>query len=304
MLEYFAVSDNDGSINEDVSEDAANVRAQYDEMRNLQDLADVATLFPDQYQSMLDDVLASFSPDEDLDMLSLSTLASPIPALTDDGFARLEARCDDLIDILKSIRDSLPEETSSAFDIEQAKSVFNTESIRAYTATFFRYGHVHFPIIHPSTFGDEDTSTPLLLAVIMGGAFRSTPSKQTHLARSFFYLIEEYIFRKIEGLAQLHPSPTPPSTETLQLLQAGIMIVYLMFLTNYAPARKRGRLYRLPQFIAAVRTYELFSKQFPPSRNWKDFVYEETTIRYVVPGSSVSCSPLTQRQSRNMGRLS
>lgn len=279
MLEYFAATDNDGSINEVVSEDAANVRAQYDEMRNMQDLADVATLFPEQYQSMLDDMLASFSPDEDLDMLSLSMSSSPIPALTDDGFARLEARCGSLIDVLESVRDGLPEDAATAFDMTDAKSIFNPESIRAFTATFFRFGHVHFPIIHPSTFGDENTSTPLLLAVIMGGAFRSTPSKQTNLARSFSYPIEEYIFSKINTLSQLPPSSSPPSTETLQLLQAGIMMAYLMFLTNYPPTRKRGRLHRLPQLIAAVRGLELFSKQFSLSRNWKDFVYQETTVR-------------------------
>lgn len=282
MVEYLNTTDNDQVLNADIPE----VKASNSNERPIQDLfvpdmMDIMSLFPTDYASMLDDMMQDFVPDDDLNFLSLSS-ASPVPFLTDAGYTLLEAKSASMAMDLYTIHCTLASTDATyndTFDPQQAESVLCVDNLRSFIAAFFRLTHFHFPIVHYPTFGTMDTSKCLLLTVIMCGAYRSPSMPDTVACQGYLRLAEEYVFREIEFAMGISP-PGPPTPENLQILQSGIMMLYLLLMTNNRSARKRAQIQRLPRLVAAVRHFGLIKMRRTPGVEWYKFIYEETCLRY------------------------
>lgn len=283
MLEYLNNTDNDQVLNEDIPDvKTSNGNDLPTQEPFVPGMMDIMSLFPTDYASMLDDMMQDFVPDDDMNFLSLSS-GSPVPFLTDAGYSLLESKSASMAMDLYTIHCTLASTDATyndTFDPQQAESVLCVDNLRSYIATFFRLSHLHFPIVHYPTFGTMDTSKCLLLTVIMCGAYRSAPMPDTVAILGYLRLAEEYVFREIEFAMGTSP-PGPPTPENLQILQAGIMNLYLLFLTNDRGSRRRGQVQRLPRLVAAVRHFGLNKMRRTPGVEWYKFIYEETCLRYV-----------------------
>ncbi len=276
MQHYLNVANNDGSFNENVP-DSENAPGGSSDPSH--DIGDILALLPSYHTEILDEALGAFTPNEDFDMLSLSTL-SPIPALTDAGYETLVSKAASLATGLRELHNEL-EVIDPAFagphDIDTVGDVFCAEKIRFFAAAFFRLTHVHFPLVHFPTFGTPETSTILILAVTIFGASRCAASKHTTQAKTFTKLAEQYIFRALYRMNA--DAPHHLSLAQLQTLQAAVAIANFMMNHNDWTLRERARLKRLPTLIYSIRRFELTKVTSAPTLDWLSFILGETAAR-------------------------
>lgn len=236
---------------------------------------------------MLDDIIDSFDPKQNSDLLS-PTRRSPIPIFSDDvGFDMLTRMSDAIVGELHAFHQTLPA-TDDNFDVHQARVVLCADHLRAFCATFFRISIIYVPIIHYATFGMPDTSMILVLAVAITGAFRSTPINHALLARGYGELVDKYILSKLE---QLIASEQHLTTQGLQILQAALLVQHRLNMDN---AFLKSRLQTLPILTRALRHFKLHELQYQPGLDWQQFITNETIIRYVSITVCCSHNLLTQ----------
>lgn len=273
MQHYLNVANNDGSFNENVPDSENSTE---NSPGPSQDISDIMAFLPSYHTAILDDARGAFSPNDDLNMLSLSGL-SPIPALTDLGFEILVAKAASLVTGLRDLHYELQASGTAftpAYNIEELENVLCAEKIRFFAAAFFRLTHVHFPLVHFPTFGIPETSTFLVLAVTIFGASRCAPFKHTMQAQEFTTLAEEYIFREVQRLNI--EAPRELALEQLQTLQAAVAITNLMINHNDWSLRERARLQRLPKLIYSVRQFKLTNRNSQLPLDWHQFIFNET----------------------------
>lgn len=230
-------------------------------------------LFPPCVDSMLDDIIDSFDPKQNSDLLA-PTRRSPIPIFSDDaGFDMLTRMSKAIVRELHAFHQALPA-PDDTFDVDQAREVLCADHLRAFCATFFRISIIYVPIIHYATFGTPDTSMILVLAVAMTGAFRSTPINHALLARGYGELVDKYTLSKLEQLIESEQHLTPHG---LQVLQAALLVQHRL---NMDSAFLKSRLHTLPILIRAMRHFKLHELQYQPGLDWQQFITNETIIRY------------------------
>ncbi|KAH6974781.1 hypothetical protein EDB80DRAFT_830640, partial [Ilyonectria destructans] len=173
------------------------------------------------------------------------------------------------------------------FDISLAKSVFTVPNLE-YFLGFYAYAiRSYHPILHIPTFSYEQASLPLLLAIFLLGALFSPPMDHAISARHFFHLSEEFIFNHptFRQLLLGSNSPTVPTIETIEILQAAWTILIVQSGINDQLTRRRIRVEKNPLFNAAVRLSGVLRIKHPISitdytaKDWTIFIQHESCIR-------------------------
>lgn len=99
-------------------------------------------------------------------------------------------------------------------------------------------------------------------------------------ARFFFRLAEEYVFRLLREMIM---RPNNLGDESIQTVQATVLIHALQINSNHNGVRLRVRVNRFPEIVAAMRHLDLFSAvrgERLEAENWERFVADETRFRY------------------------
>jgi hypothetical protein len=166
------------------------------------------------------------------------------------------------------------------FPLDLARAVFTSNNVAEYVSAFFSYFHPHTPFIHRPSFDIQTVSLPLLLTISFLGSVFATPQDDALTARYFFDLGEEYIF----GL--LHQASTHSNysiDESVQIVQAAVLIHALQMDSNNDSIRLRIRTHRFPAIVASMRRLDLFMTSRTLHSKFIDrdqFIIEETRIRY------------------------
>jgi hypothetical protein len=207
---------------------------------------------------------------------ALETLSLPHPP-------GLQDRSETLVSLLEGQYKSTPHLfllTVSQFPKDLARAVFTADNILKYVSAFFNSFHPHTPFLHRPSFDIENVSSPLLLAIALLGSVFCTPQDDALSARCFFDLGEEYVF---DLLREVITHGNRPGDESIQIVQAAVLMHALQVNSNHEGVRHRIRVHRFPEIVATVRCLGLFgSVRTPPSGlgNWQQFIDDEVKIRY------------------------
>lgn len=169
---------------------------------------------------------------------------------------------------------------TAGFPMDLAKTVFTTENLTDYVSAYFSYVHPHFPFIHRPTFDIQTASLTLLLAVFLSGSAHSVPQDDALSARHFFNLAEEYIFRLLRTIVA---SSDQFSDDSVQTVQAALLIQSLQISFNNTSIRHRIRIHRRPDLVASIRSLGLTGIMHTTclgSMNWEQFITKEIKVRY------------------------
>jgi hypothetical protein len=247
----------------------------------------IADLFPD--------IFLDLYMDQDIETCDLIPTAIPPHASTS-----IQKPIEALISLLTAQYESRPDLLPSStrqFPIELARAVFTSNNIVGYVSAFFSYFHPHTPFLHRPSFDAENVSSHLLLAVSLVGSIFCTPQDHALSARCFFGLGEEYVFGLLRNVIT-HNNRS--SEESIQIVQAAVLMHALQVNSNHEGVRHRIRVTRFPEIVAAMRCLGLFGTlRTPHSSNtdWKQFITDEVKIRYD------SYYARLIRTSSNMNRL-
>ncbi|SPO01605.1 uncharacterized protein DNG_04278 [Cephalotrichum gorgonifer] len=176
---------------------------------------------------------------------------------------------------------------SSDFDSSAARALFEVTNFEYFTQVYMHRVWPYYPFIHIATFDYERASLPLLLAVFLTGALHAPPTSSAVSARRFLNLAEEFIFSHptMKGLLLNHDSPFEPATEVIEILQAGLAILYTQISINDEATRCRIRVKRYPFLSTVVRLVGILQAKHPipvPSydaNDWNTFIMWESCIR-------------------------
>ncbi|KAL1629783.1 hypothetical protein SLS56_005306 [Neofusicoccum ribis] len=174
------------------------------------------------------------------------------------------------------------------FDWQLAANVFTVDNLRTFAGQYFRYVHPYNPVMHPSAFSFDTSHTCLLLAVFLFGSIFSPPDDSAISATCFFDLAEEYVFshaifthgvwEHVQGDLQ-----RMISRAEVDILQAAQIIHTLQGARNHRETRRRIRVLRHPQLIAAVRQYGLLRfKRSSHVCNSDEYLRDEGVLRSVA----------------------
>jgi hypothetical protein len=195
----------------------------------------------------------------------------------------LQERSEEIILLLKAqyiLTPSLCPLSVSRFPADLARSVLTSDNIVEYVAAFFTSFHPHTPFLHRPSFDIETVSSPLLLATTLLGSVFSSPKDDALSARCFFDLGEEYIFGQ---LREVITHRNRLSNESIQIVQAAVLMHALQVNSNHDGVRHRIRVHRFPEIVAAVRCLDLFGSahtQQSELADWQLFIDEEVRVRY------------------------
>ncbi|KAJ5762082.1 uncharacterized protein N7511_005464 [Penicillium nucicola] len=164
--------------------------------------------------------------------------------------------------------------------------------IRAY----FDYATLHTPIIGRSCFNIHTTSSHLLLAIIATGGQLLPSVDSTFSSSEFFELVQDFIFDQAP-LRNPHScglSKSPLSHETLEILQAALIMLCTEVATRSNPISHSTCISRFLKLVSAIRGFSLtkvrrydsftgdeydFDSSINISSTWKRFLKDEAMIR-------------------------
>ncbi|KAK1143583.1 hypothetical protein N8T08_006193 [Aspergillus melleus] len=169
--------------------------------------------------------------------------------------------------------------------IEQG--LFSVTNLVEYTQLYLQCLRRHCPIIDLPTSRISSVSSPLLLAMFLGGSILSYPRDTYHLAIECFDLAEECIF----GLpifktgCKVSGAPESRMPDLAEPLMAAIIMVNLQVGRNDPGIRRRIRRQRFPSLVYAARSLSLFqiahqNTSLQPVLNGLTFTEKESLIRY------------------------
>ncbi|KAK3296384.1 uncharacterized protein B0H64DRAFT_475198 [Chaetomium fimeti] len=180
---------------------------------------------------------------------------------------------------------------TGTFDASLAAQVFTRAHRDAFVPTYFRYTHLHLPLVHRPSF-DPDTSPPALtLAVFLCGALYAPPRDSVLAVRGFFAVVEEWVFRRLEGLVKgveeegggVEALEGEREREVCGTVQAALLVHGAQFIVNNPAFRSRGWVGRRPALVQAVRRLGLVRARHAcygeGGVDWERWVREETRIR-------------------------
>ncbi|KAK4119646.1 hypothetical protein N657DRAFT_706794 [Parathielavia appendiculata] len=208
-------------------------------------------------------------PFADPSPFSLSQIPYSIPSIEEDMDPALEPIVTDLERLHVTLTTTDPS-YNGTFDATLAKQVFTRPNREVFIPTYFRYTHLHMPLVHRPSFSVETAAPALLLVVFLCGSLYSPPRDSVLAVRTFFRIVEGYVFGKLEALLKLISQggvredgaadgrAHEHETELYQTLQAALLIQGAEFLMNAGDARSRA--WRVRGTLAdAVRRLELTS---------------------------------------------
>jgi hypothetical protein len=166
------------------------------------------------------------------------------------------------------------------FPMSLARSVLSRDNIVEFVSAFFTTFHPHTPFLHRPSFDIDTVSSPLLLATSLLGSVFSAPKDDALSSRYFFDLTEEYVFTLLRGIITHRNCP---SKESIQIVQAAVLMHALQVNSNQEGVRHRIRVHRFPEIVAAVRCLGLFGSVCTPQSglgDWQNFINDQVRIRY------------------------
>jgi hypothetical protein len=238
----------------------------------------VSFLDDDYMADLFSGIFSNFDVGQDVGYTEQTLPAIAIPSVT-----VTHRRAAELIALLKAEYEST--QTASPFSVSRfpmdvAKAVFNGNNLVEYVSAFFRFFHPHTPFIHRPSFDMSMASPHLLLAIFLVGSIFRTPQDDALAARYFFGLAEDHVFGL---LREVIARGKHASEESIQVVQAGVLMHALQVNSNHEVVRLRVRVNRFPEIVAAVRRLGLFgavrAKSLEYSK-WKQFIGDEVRIRY------------------------
>ncbi|KAH6974769.1 hypothetical protein EDB80DRAFT_830585, partial [Ilyonectria destructans] len=211
---------------------------------------------------------------------TLKTISSPL----------LSKRVEELIAQLSKTRQIMALSNATDlpdFDISLAKSVFTVPNLEYFLGIYAYTIWSYHPILHIPTFSYEQVSLPLLLAIFLLGALFSPTMDHALSARHFFHISEEFIFNHptFRQLLLGSNSPTDPTIETIEILQAALTILIIQCGINDQLTRRRIRVEKNPLLNAAVRLSGVLRIKHRISitdytaKDWTIFIQHESCIR-------------------------
>jgi hypothetical protein len=165
--------------------------------------------------------------------------------------------------------------------IDAARVVFTSSNIVEYVFAFFSSFHPHTPFLHRPSFDIEKVSLHLLLAVLLVGSVFAAPQDDALSARHFFGIGEDHVF---DLLREVNTHDLYSSKESIEIVQAAVVMHALQVNSNQEGVRHRIRVRRFPEIVAAMRRLGLFGiVRRPPSGlgEWETYVEDEIKIRFV-----------------------
>jgi hypothetical protein len=146
---------------------------------------------------------------------------------------------------------------AASVKIDQANTFFASSNVQIFIQTYFHHFHPHFSVVHRPSFNMKTASQRLLLAVCLAGSLYSPLSHDIGRGKSLLDLAEEFIFcdaafkRAAKGnLTNEGVSTTTACESSLEILQAGFIIVVLQNWEGNKAARRRARIDRLQQLVS------------------------------------------------------
>lgn len=187
------------------------------------------------------------------------------------------SRMDELINKLFEAHEKMG--TQSGFDFALARSVFTAQNAQIFLGAHFDVCHYDIPIVHRSTFSARETSTPLLLAILMNGSLYAPPNDSALAVRSFFRDAEEFIFRHLLGHYEA-PSLNP---DCVQAIQAALLTTFVQYNMRDLETRRRIRTQRFPILVSLLRSLGLttLKRRNWAGLDWRDCIADEVRIRQV-----------------------
>jgi hypothetical protein len=227
-------------------------------------------------------IFSDFFMDTGTDICALTSKPSVKPQTTPHLQSRIEDLCSQLF-AFSQTRQRVSFDRDS-FSVDAAKAVFTEENFEECSWAYFTVFHPQQPLIHWPTFDMHTVSLPLLLAVVFGGSVHCIPTDGALSSRSFFDLGEDFIFENLR-----HVIATPGlghGRHALEAVQAALLIVALQSSFNNEAARRRVRVSRHPELIAAIRSLKLLepaqaTRTSDAIPEWTAFIEEESRVRAV-----------------------
>jgi hypothetical protein len=166
------------------------------------------------------------------------------------------------------------------FPTDLARSVLTSGNIVEFVSAFFTTFHPHTPFLHRPSFDIDTVSSPLLLATAFLGSVFSIPKDDALSSRCFFDLTEEYVFTL---LREIITHRNRLSKESIEIVQAAVLVHALQVNSNQEGVRHRIRVHRFPEIVAAMRCLGLFGSVCTPQSglgDWQHFIEDQVKIRY------------------------
>lgn len=170
-----------------------------------------------------------------------------------------------------------------SLNINTLPELLTPANLRTHIATYFRYTHPDYPIIHRPTFNMENTLPALLLAMFLCGALYC--GKKGVDYRGLYDLAEEYAFNQLHAaLEASYSSGVTVSKDMAATLSAATLMNDIQWVIRNPSSRRRVRARRLPALVYAARTLGYPSLrhavQNPVAElDWEKFIVLESCIR-------------------------
>lgn len=281
-----------------------------------------APLHPDPYQStaISDGFFLSWLFDQPADTTTASTATipnfpfpPPQPSTTTPPPPGIDPTLQPILTDIQTLHQTLtttapatsPSYTGT-YDPAVAEQVFTRAHRDAFIPTYFRYTHLHLPLVHRPTFDAETSPAALRLAVFVCGALYAPPRDCVLAVRGFFAVVEEWVFRRLEGLVagweervksgevedgdggggEVAESDREMEMELYGTFQAALLIHGAQFIMNNPALRSKAWATRRPALVVAARRLGLTRARHTchgeGGVDWVRWVREETRIRSVA----------------------
>lgn len=109
-------------------------------------------------------------------------------------------------DLASKSPDSFP-----GIPLSQTLELLDPSNIPHLITTYFEQWHPHSPVVHPALIDPNETSSPLLLAIIIIGALYSCDEQMVQTARGLIPVAEEWVWRSQLFMELSTPSSIPES---------------------------------------------------------------------------------------------
>jgi hypothetical protein len=226
----------------------------------------------------------------------------PVPQIDYPSSEEIDPALEPIITDLERLHNTLVTADPSyngTFDAALAKQIFTRSNRETFIPTYFRYTHIHMPLVHRPSFSVETSSPALVLTIFLCGGLYSPPRDCVLAIPAFYRIVEEYVFRRLDALLRVFQQRRggkensvdaaddlnlAHEMEVYETLQAALLIHGAQFLMNTGDARSRS--WKVRGTVAdAVRRLGLTRARHNQGGgagervDWARFVRDETRIR-------------------------
>ncbi|KAF1845290.1 uncharacterized protein K460DRAFT_311499, partial [Cucurbitaria berberidis CBS 394.84] len=244
-------------------------------------------MYDDYMEDLFSGVFSDFYPNESVE--PIDSIRAPISFLSSP---LIEKRKETILSLLANQYNSAHDTfrfPRGHFPVELARAVFTGNNIAKCVTAFFTICHLYAPFVHRPSFDIEKVSLPLLIAITLLGSVCAAPQDDVLSARYFFELGEEYVFRLLHQVGTVSDQS---NDESIEIVQAAVLMHALQMDPNDDGVRLRIRAQRFPAIVAALRRLDLFGtvrKAYTRLADWDIFIADEVKIRLAARVFMIDC---------------